>query len=171
MSKDSAKARVKIIKPRIPKFCICPFCNMKQPFRKKKEHWKTVKQINIDGPALLKVQIIYAKCLNPNCERAFFPLPTKGTSKYQKATARLIKEATASNILDNIPQEKIKGCFARSFNVTGSRRTLDRWKHKEANKLNFKDLIKKLKPSRVLCFDDLDPEISTRKHLIILRRG
>lgn len=30
MSKDSAKARVKVIKPRIPKFCICPFCNTKQ---------------------------------------------------------------------------------------------------------------------------------------------
>jgi len=75
MSEDSAKARIKIIKPRIPKFCICPFCNTKQLFRKKKEHWKTVKEINIDGPVLPKVQIVYAKCLNPNCERASFPLP------------------------------------------------------------------------------------------------
>ncbi len=82
MSKDSAKTRVKIIKPRIPKFCICPFCNRKQRFRKKKEHWKTVKEINIDGPVLLKVQIVYAKCLNPSCERASFSLPIKGISKY-----------------------------------------------------------------------------------------
>jgi len=82
MSKVSAEARVKIIKPRIPKLCICPFCNMKQLFRKKKEHWKTVKEINIDGPILLKVQIVYAKCLNPQCKRAFFSLPIKGGRGY-----------------------------------------------------------------------------------------
>ena len=158
MSKDPAKPRIKIVRPRIPKFCICPFCKKKQRFKKVKEHWKTVKEINIDGPVLLKVQIVYAKCLNPHCERASFPLSVKGISKYHTATARLIKEAIASNILDNVPQEKIKGRFARSFNVTGSRPTLDRWKHKEADKLNFKDLIEKLKPSRVICLDDLDPE-------------
>jgi len=111
MSKDSAKVTVKIIKPRISKFCICPFCNTKQLFRKKKEHWKTVKEINIDGPVLLKIQIVYAKYLNPNCERASFPLPIKRISKYQKATARLIKQTIASNILDNVPAEKIKGGF------------------------------------------------------------
>jgi len=170
MSKDSVESRVKIVRPRIPKFCICPFCKTKQRFKKVKEHWKTVKEINIDGPVLLKVQMVYAKCLNPQCERASFPLPIKGVSKYQRATARLMKEAIASNILDNIPQEKIKRRFTRSFNVTGSRRTLDCWKHKEADKLNFKDLIKKLKPSRVLCLDDLNPERSTRTHLIISDR-
>jgi len=170
MSKDSAKATVKIIKPRIPKFYACSFCNTKQSFRKKKEHWKTVKEINIDGPVLLKIQMVYAKCLNPNCKRKSFLLPIKGISKFQRATARLMKEAIASNILDNIPAEKIKRRFARSFNVTGSRRTLDRWKHKEADKLNFKDLIEKLKPSRVLCLDDLDPERSTCKDLIISDR-
>ena len=170
MSKDSAKPRIKIIRPRIPKFCICPFCKKKQRFKKVKEHWKTVKEINIDGPVLLKVQTVYAKCLNPNCERASFPLRIKGVSKYQRATARLIKEAIASNILDNIPQEKIRGRFARSFNITGSRRTLDHWKHKEADKLEFKDLIEKLKPSKILCLDDLDPERSIRKHLIISDR-
>jgi len=166
MSKDSVKPRVKVVKPRISKFCICPFCNTKQLFRKKKEHWKTVKEINIDGPVLLKIQIVYAKCLNPQCERASFPLPIKGISKYQKATTRLIKEGVASNILDNIPAEKIKRRFTRSFNVTGSRPTLDRWKHKEADKLNFKALMEKLKPSKVLCLDDLDPERSTWTHLI-----
>jgi len=170
MSKDPVKPKIKIVKPRIPKFCICPFCRTKQRFKKVKEHWKTVKEINIDGPILLKVQIVYAKCLNPNCEKASFPLPIKGISKYQKATAQFIKEGIASNILDNIPAEKIKKRFARSFNVTGFRRTLDRWKHKEADKLNFKDLIEKLKPSKVLCLDDLSPERSTRKHLITLDR-
>jgi len=78
----------------------------------------------------------------------------------------VIKEGIASNILDNVPAEKIKKRFIRSFNVTGSRSTLDRWKHKEADKLNFKDLIEKLKPSKVLCLDDLDPKRSTHKHLI-----
>lgn len=66
-------------------------------------------------------------------------------------------------------KEKRKGRFAGSFNVTGSRPTLDRWKHKEADKLNFKDLIEKLKPSKVLSLDELDPERPTRKHLITLR--
>jgi len=97
-------------------------------------------------------------------------LPVKGIIKYQRATNRVIKEGVAGNVLDNTPPEKIKGRFARFFNVTGSRRTLDRWKHKEADKLNFKDLIEKLKPSKVLCLDDLDPERSTRKHLIISDR-
>jgi len=166
MSKDLVGSRIKIVKPRIPKFCICPFCKTKQRFKKVKEHWKTVKEIDLDGPVLLKVQIVYARCLNPECKRASFSLPIKGISKYQKATARLIKEAIASNILDNISAEKIKGRFARSFNVTGSRRTLDDWKHKEADKLNFKNLIEKLKPSKVLCLDDLDPKRSTHKHLI-----
>jgi len=153
MTKDSDKPRVKIIRPRIPKFCTCPFCNTKQRFKKVKEHWKLAKEIDLEKPILLKVQIIYAKCLNPGCERTSFPLPIKGVSEYQRATTRLIAE-------------KIKGRFARSFNVTGSRRTLDRWKHKEADKLNFKNLIEKLKPSEVLCLDDLDPERSTHKHLI-----
>jgi len=45
MSKDSVKPRVKIIRPRIPKLCICPFCKTKQRFKKVKEHWKTVKEI------------------------------------------------------------------------------------------------------------------------------
>ncbi|MCD6317606.1 hypothetical protein J7M02_00885 [Candidatus Aerophobetes bacterium] len=117
MSKDPVKPKIKIVKPRIPKFCICPFCRTKQRFKKVKEHWKTVKEINIDGPILLKVQIVYAKCLNPNCKRSSFPLPIKGISKYQKATDRLIKEAIASNILDNIPAEKIKKCFTRSLTL------------------------------------------------------
>ncbi len=170
MTKDPYEVEIKIIRPRIPKFCVCPFCNRKQRFKKKREHWKTVEEINLDKPVLLKVQIVYAKCLNPQCKRASFPLPIKGISKYRKATDRLIKEAIASNILDNIPAEKIKRRFARSFNITGSRPTLDRWKHKEANKLNFEDLIEKLEPSKVLCLDDLDPERSTRKHLIISDR-
>jgi hypothetical protein len=164
------KLRIKIIKRRITKYCICPVCGLKQTFKKKGEHWRTVKEFDLDIPVLLKVLVVSAKCLNPHCKVKSFPLPVKGITKYQRTTNRVIKEGVASNILNNIPAEKIRERFARSFNVTGSRRTLDRWKHKEADKLNFKDLIEKLKPSRVLCLDDLDPERSTRKHLIISDR-
>ena len=37
MSKDSVEPRVKIVRPRITKFCICPFCKTKQRFKKVKE--------------------------------------------------------------------------------------------------------------------------------------
>jgi hypothetical protein len=114
--------------------------------------------------------VVSAKCLNPHCKVKSFPLPVKGIARYQRAATRVIKEGVASNILNNIPPEKIKKRLARSFNVTGSRSTLDRWKHKEADKLSFESLIEKLKPSRVLCLDDLDPERSIRKHLIISDR-
>jgi len=169
-SKDSKGLRIRVIKPCISKYCVCPSCGLKQRFKKENEHWKTVKDFHLDKPILLKVLVVSAKCLNPHCKIKSFPLPVKGVTKYQRATDRVIKEGVAGNVLDNTPPEKIKGRFARSFNVTGSRPTLDRWKNKEADKLNFKDLIEKLKPSRVLCLDDLDPERSTRKHLIISDR-
>jgi hypothetical protein len=139
---------------------------LKQIFKKKGEHWKTVKEFNLDKPILVKVLVVSAKCLNPHCKVKSFSLPVKGITKYQRATNRVIKEGVASNILDNIPAEKIKKRLARSFNTTGSRRTLDRWKHKEADKLNFRNLIEQLKPSKVICLDDLNPGRSTRKHLI-----
>ena len=140
MSKDSKELRIRVIKPRIPKYCVCPSCGLKQRFKKENEHWKTVKDFHLDTPILLKVLVVSAKCLNPHCKVKSFPLPVKGITKYQRATNRVIKEGVLSNILNNIPAEKIRGRLARSFNVTGSRRTLDRWKHKEADKLNFKDL-------------------------------
>ena len=89
--------------------------------------------------------IVYAKCLSSHCKTNSFSLPIKGIVKYQKATARFINEAIASNVLNNTSSDKVKERFARSFNTTGSRPTIDRWKHKEANKLNFKNLIEKLK--------------------------
>ena len=46
--------------------------------------------------------------------------------------------------------------MAYSFNVTGSRPTLDRWKHKEADKLNFKELIEKLKLQNMLLLQEQD---------------
>jgi len=79
-------------------------------------------------------------------------LPVKGITKYQRAANRVIKEGIISNILDNIPTEKIKKRLIRSFNATGSRPTLDRWKHKETDKLNFKNLIEKLRDKRSYLF-------------------
>ena len=74
--------KAKIVKFRIPKRCICPSCGMKQPFKKKKEHYKTVKDIDVNNPILFKVRMIYAKCLNPDCKVNSFPLPTPGFEKY-----------------------------------------------------------------------------------------
>jgi len=82
MVKDPHGLKIRTIRLRIPKFCVCPFCNVKQWFKKKREHWKTVKEINLDKPILLKVQIVYAKYLNPQCEKNSFPLSIKGISKY-----------------------------------------------------------------------------------------
>lgn len=79
-----------------------------------------------------------------------FSLTSKRNHKAPKSNESVIKEGVASNILDNIPQEKTKERFARCFNITGYRPTLERWKHKEASKLNFKDLIERLKPSKLL---------------------
>lgn len=52
------------------------------------------------------------------------------------------------------------------MNTTGSRPTIERWKHREADSLNFKDLIRQLSPSKVLCLDDLAPKRSKNKALI-----
>ena len=159
-------SRIKVVKTHIPKFCYCPSCGLKQPFKKYHEHWKTVKDFDLDGPILLKVQVISAKCLNPKCSSKSFSLPVKGITKFQRATDRVIREGIVSNIIDNIPSQKIKDRFSRSLNTTGSRPTIERWKHREADSLNFKDLIRQLSPSRILCLDDLDPKRSKNKALI-----
>ncbi len=125
-SKNSKGLRIKVIKAHILKYCVCPSCGLKQRFKKENEHWKTVKDFHLDKLILLKVLVVSAKCLNPYCKIKSFSLPVKGIIKYQRATNRVIKEGVAANILDNTPPEKIKGRFARSFNISGSRRTLDR---------------------------------------------
>jgi len=159
-------SRIKVVRTCIPKFCYCPSCGLKQPFKKYHEHWKTVKDFNLDKPTLIKVQVISAKCLNPNCKTKSFSLPIKGITKFQRATDRVIREGIASNVIDNVPSQKIKDRFSRSLNTTGSQQTIDRWKHREADSLNFKDLIRQLSPSRIVCLDDLDPKRSKNKALI-----
>lgn len=78
----------------------------------------------------------------------------------------MIKEGIVSNVIDNVPSQKIKDRFSRSLNTTSSRSIIDRWKHREADSLNFQDLICELSPSKVLCLDGLDPKRSKNKGLI-----
>lgn len=146
--------KVKLVKFRIPKYCICPFCNVKQLFKKEKEHYKIVKDIDVNKKLLLKVRVIYAKCLNPNCKRSCFRLPTPNIEKYQKATERLIKESTDSLVDDLSTTRRVARRLTRIFNTTGSKSTVDRWKHKLADKFDIKDIIAKLMFSGILCLDE-----------------
>ena len=149
---------IRIIKHRIPKTVICPACKKKQPFKKKRGHFKTVKGMSLRKTTLLKVQILYAKCLNKNCQVKSFRLPTPGiTGKYQKATDRLIKETVSSIVEDNSTCPRISRRLNRSFNTTGSISTVDRWKHKIADKYDIKDLISKLDFTGLLCIDEYKP--------------
>ena len=46
--------RVKIIKPRIGKICICPVCHMRQPFKKRKVILKLLKMLTLITLSFLK---------------------------------------------------------------------------------------------------------------------
>ena len=122
----SEHAKVKLIKFKIPRYVSCPFCNKRQPFKKQKEHYKIVKDINIKEPALFKVRVVYAKCKNPECTRRCFPLPTPGFERYQKATSKLKNEVIAGIINDNSTCPRISARLTRTFNTTGSPATIDR---------------------------------------------
>ena len=159
------EARVKVIKTRVPKWVICTFCGVKQPFKKERENWRMVKDINLDKPLLLKVQTIYAKCLNPHCQRNSFALPN-GFEKYQRATDRFKQEALSGLICDNSTLPRVAKRFNRIFNTTGSKSTLDRWKRKEADKYDFKQIISKLGFSGILCIDEYKPKRSKTYDLI-----
>jgi len=143
MKKDQ-KTKIKIIKFKIPKYCVCPTCGIRQKFRKKREHWKTVKDIDFNSSILLKVRIVYAKCLNPKCQTKSFRLETPGIERYARATERLKGEVVAGIIQDNSTCPRISKRINRCFNTTGSKSTVDRWKHQEADKYKFEDIIPKL---------------------------
>jgi hypothetical protein len=156
MQNESVK--VKFVRFKIPRYVTCPFCNKRQSFKKQKEHYKTVKDINIKEPLLFKVRAIYAKCKNPECRHRSFPLPTPGFEKYQKATLRLKNEVIAGIINDNSTCPRISARLNRTFNTTGSTATIDRWKHKEADKLDIREIISKLNFSGILCVDEYKPK-------------
>lgn len=166
MPDKSKEPRVKFIKFRIPKTCICPNCRTKQRFKKYHEHWKTVKEMNIDKPILLKVRVISAKCLNPNCPTRSFALPTPGIEKYSRSTNRLKIETIAGIVADNSTAPRISTRLNRCFNTTGSSSSLYRWKQKEADKYNIKDIIAKLEFSGILTLDEYKPKRSNNYSLI-----
>lgn len=150
--------RIRVVKFKIPRYVCCPFCGKKQPFKKKKEHYKLVKDLNLDQALLLKVRVVYAKCLNPACAHKNFRLPTPGFEKYQRATRRLSDEAISGIIEDNSTCPRIAKRLNRTFNTTGSKSTIDCWKHAEADKLDIKDIISKLNFSGILCIDEYKPK-------------
>lgn len=156
---------IKIITAKIPKRCICPDCGTEQPFRKDHEHWKKAKDLNLNRPTILTVQRISAKCLNPSCKRRSFVLPMPEIRRYQRTTERVREEAIDKNILDNIPYKKTAKSLAR-LNTTGSKSSIDRWKQKEAEKYNFKDIIAKLNFSGILSIDEYKPRKARHYDLI-----
>jgi len=148
---------IRLVRFKIPRYVTCPLCNKRQPFKKEKEHYKLVKDINLNQPILLKVRVVYAKCKNPECLRESFVLPTPGIDKYQRSTQRLKDEAITGIISDNSTCPRISARLNRTFNTTGSTTTVDRWKHEAADKLSFKEIIAQLNFSGILCIDEYKP--------------
>jgi transposase len=157
---------VKFIRFRIPKTCVCPRCGIKQRFKKAGEHWKTVKEMNLNEPLLLKVRVISAKCLNPNCETKRFSLPTPGIEKYARSTNRLKTETIAGIVADNSTAPRISRRLNRCFNTSGSQWSIYRWKQREADKYDIKDIIAKLEFSGILTLDEYKPKRSDNYSLI-----
>lgn len=156
---------VKTIKIRLPKWVRCPSCCQRQPFKKERENWKMVKDISLNKAKILKVQTVYAKCLNPACNLNSFALRGK-FERYQRATARLKAEAVAGLVEDNSTLPKVAQRLNRSFNTTGSKSAIDRWKHEEASKYTFESIIPHLNFSGILCFDEYKPKRSKTYDLI-----
>lgn len=156
----------KIIRPKIPKYCICPICKKRQLFKKETENWKTVKDLNLKEEILLKVQMVYAKCLNPECPKNSFALPIPGIGRYSKSTDRVKTEAIDSIVQDNSTCPRVAKRLSRSFNTTASRRTIDRWKQELASKYTFKEIIATLGFSGILFVDEYKPKRSSFYDLI-----
>ena len=150
--------KIRIIRTRLPKTCICPFCKQKQRFKLNGKYFKTVKDMNLKEPIKLRVEILRAKCLNAACDKKSFTLMPKGIEKYQRATGKLVEEAVAGIIADNSTAPRIANRLNRVFNTTGSKSAIDRWKHQEADKFDIKEIISKLNFSGILCIDEYKPK-------------
>ena len=149
-----------IIRTKIPRTCVCPVCGKEQIFKKQGEYLTKRKDLSLDSPRTVIVHRIKAKCLNPQCKRRSFVLPCPGLEKYQRCTLRVKEEAINKNVLENVTYPRAASALARSFNVTGSKSSIDRWKQREAEKYNFKDIIARLEFSGVLCIDEYKPKRS-----------
>ena len=150
--------KVTVVRCRIPRRVICPVCYKRQSFKKKRGHFKTVKDMSLIRTRLLKIEIVYARCMNEQCAVKSFRLPTPGISaRYQRATDRLIKETVSSIVEDNSTCPRISRRLNRSYNTTGSIATVDRWKHRIADRYDIKEIISKLEFSGLLCIDEYKP--------------
>jgi len=154
----SIEPKIRLIRTRPPKTCICPFCNQKQRFKLNGKYFKTVKEMNLKEPIKLRVEVLRAKCLNPACDKKSFIILPKGIIKYQRATEKLVNEALAGIIADNSTAPRIANRLSRVFNTTGSKSAVDRWKHEAADKLDIKEIISKLNFSGILCVDEYKPK-------------
>ncbi len=63
----SVEPKIRIVRTRIPKTCVCPFCKQKQRFKLNGKYFKIVKDMNFKESIKLKVEVLRAKCLNPAC--------------------------------------------------------------------------------------------------------
>ena len=148
---------IQVVEPRVPRYVICAHCKQKQSFVKQKEHWRTIKAPHLEHPVLLRVRMIYAKCRNPDCPHQSFALPIPGIERYQRATRPLVSEAVAGVVQDNSTLRRIAKRLSRSFNLTGSKSTLDRWKKRLASKYDFPEILSQLQFSGALSIDEYMP--------------
>ena len=68
----SVEPKIRIVRTRIPKTCVCPFCKQKQRFKLNGKYFKIVKDMNFKESIKLKVEVLRAKCLNPACGKKIF---------------------------------------------------------------------------------------------------
>jgi hypothetical protein len=121
---------------------------------------------SLDNPVKLKVRMISAKCLNPSCKRKTFVLSALGIERYKRSTLRLIKEVIAGIVQDNSTLPRISERLNRSFNTTGSKSTIDRWKHNLVDQYDIADIIKAIGFSGILGLDEYKPRRSNKYELI-----
>jgi len=158
----SKSLSIQIVEPRIPKHVVCPFCGLKQPFVKETQYWRTVKAPHLKQPLLLKIRMVCAKCKNPLCSHKSFALSVPGIERYNRATRSLISEAVAGVVQDNSTLNRIAQRLSRSFNTTGAKSTIDRWKHCMASHYDFPEILSKLQFSGALCLDEYMPRRAGR---------
>jgi len=163
--REDKTIKVRFIRCKISKKCICPVCGMKQVPRVNKRYIKKVKTINVEAPEILVIERIQVLCTNPSCARKTFVLPTPGIEKYQRVTDRVKREALDKNVLDNMPYEKTAASLKR-LNTSGSKSSIDRWKQSEAERYSFRDIIAQLGFSGVLSIDEYKPKRARHYDLI-----
>jgi len=157
-----ATVQVRVVEPHVPRRVRCPVCGVWQAFKKAKEHWRTVKAPSLTRPVLLRVRMIYSKCLNRHCDRRVFALPIRGVERYQRATTALIEEGGAGLVEDNATLQRITHRLSRNLNTTGSKSALDRWKRQIAQRDDVPAILQRLEFSGALCLDEFMPRRGSR---------